>query len=469
MKTSSGVAAAEALDAKEPFDLIVIGAGGAGEAAAHLASGRGARVAIIDRALFGGSCPFWACMPSKALLHAASVHAHGGEYPWSKASAFRDYMINREGTDTPDDGGHVRSLEEAGVAVIRGDARFAGPGRLSVAGADGSEHELSGRSVIIAVGSYSTVPDLPGLEEAGYWTNVQGTSTRELPESIVILGAGPTGAEMAQVYARYGVPVTLVHSRDRILHHDHPKSSALVAAALERDGVRIRTGVKATSVMPAPEPGARHRICLSDGTSVEGHQIMLAIGRSYPTQGLNLEALGVDSTKRPVPDEKLRIAPNVYVAGDVAGPEMHTHLAHYQGELAARIALGDDVAPDHSAIPRGLYTEPEIASVGLQLGQAHEAGIDAAEFSLDLASTAKGYTAEVEGHVTIVVDRAARRLVGAFIGGPGAAEAIHEAVLAIKTATPLAVLADTIHAFPTVARVLGAAFAQAAREIPVPV
>ena len=469
MKTSSSVAAAEPLDAQEPFDLIVIGAGGAGEAAAHLASGRGARVAIVDRGLFGGSCPFWACMPSKALLHAASVHAHGGEYPWSKASAFRDYMINREGTDTPDDGGHVRSLEGARVAVIRGEARLAGPGRVSIAGADGSEHELSSRSVIVAVGSYSTVPELPGLEEAGYWTNVQGTSTRDLPESIVILGAGPTGAEMAQVYARYGVPVTMVHSRDRILHHDHSKSSALVAAALERDGVTIRTGVKATSVMPAPVQGGKHRICLSDGTSVEGHQIMLSIGRSYPMEGLNLATIGVDGTQRLVPDEKLRIAPNVYVAGDVAGPEMHTHLAHYQGEMAARIALGEDVVPDHSAIPRGLYTEPEIASVGVQLEQAREAGIDAEEFSLDLAHTAKGYTAEAEGHVTIVVDRRARRLAGAFIGGPGAAEAIHEAVLAIKTGTSLDVLADTIHAFPTVARVLGTAFVQAAREIPVPV
>ena len=456
----------QAVDASQPFDLVVIGAGGAGEAAAHLASARGARVAIIDRALFGGSCPFWACMPSKALLHAAAVHAAGGDYPWSKASGFRDYMISREGTDTPDDGGHVRSLEGAGVTVIRGDARFTAPGQIEVTASDHIAHAVSARAVIVAVGSHSTVPDLPGLEAAGYWTNVQGTSTRELPESIVILGGGPTGAEMAQVYARYGVPVTLVHSGERILHNDHPKNSELVTSGLERDGVTIRTGVRATSVMSATEPGGRHRVCLSDGTSVEGHQLMLALGRSYPTAGLNLEALGLDGTKRPVPDEKLRIAPNVYVAGDVAGPEMHTHLAHYQGEMAARIALGDDVAPDHSAIPRGLYTDPEIASVGLQVEQAKAAGIDAQEISLDLGTSAKGYTAEVAGHVTIVVDRAERRLVGAFIGGPGATEAIHEAVLAIKTRMPLSVLADTIHAFPTVARVMGSAFTQADRELP---
>jgi dihydrolipoamide dehydrogenase len=465
MHTSQSVAPAQAVDERDPFDLVVIGAGGAGEAAAHLASGRGARVAIIDRDLFGGSCPFWACMPSKALLHAASVHARGGDYPWSKASDFRDYMISREGTDMPDDGGHVRSLEGAGVTVIRGDARFVAPGRIEVSSPDHATHTLSARAVIVAVGSNSTVPELPGLPEAGYWTNVQGTSTRELPESIVILGGGPTGSEMAQVYARYGVPVTLVHSRERILHQDHPRNSELVASGLERDGVTIRAGVRATSVMPASTPGGKHRICLSDGTSVQGHQIMLAIGRSYPTQGLNLEALGLDGSQRPVPDAKLRIAPNVFVAGDVAGPEMHTHLAHYQGEMAARIALGDDVTPDHSAIPRGLYTDPEIASVGLQLEQARAAGIDAHEISLDLAHTAKGYTAEATGHVTIVVDRAERRLVGAFIGGPGATEAIHEAVLAVKTRTPLSVLADTMHAFPTVARVLGTAFAQADREL----
>jgi pyruvate/2-oxoglutarate dehydrogenase complex dihydrolipoamide dehydrogenase (E3) component len=177
------------------YDLVVVGAGAAGEAAAQYARSRDASVAIIDRGLFGGSCPYWACMPSKALLHAAAVHHAGGEYPWSKASDFRDYMINREGTDTPDDSSHVRSLEEAGATVIRGSAALAGPGQVRI-----GDRLLSAGAVLLAVGSVSRVPsDLPGLAEAQPWTNVQGTGTRELPRSLAILGAGPTGVELAQV------------------------------------------------------------------------------------------------------------------------------------------------------------------------------------------------------------------------------------------------------------------------------
>ncbi|MEX1335528.1 MAG: hypothetical protein AB1Z66_09525, partial [Candidatus Limnocylindrales bacterium] len=165
------------------------------------------------------------------------------------------------------------------------------------------------------------------------------------------------------------------------------------------------------------------------------------------------------------PDEHLRIAPHVYVAGDPAGPELHTHLAHYQGEMVVRIATGEHVVPDHRAIPRAIYTDPEAASVGLLLEQALEAGYDAFEATADLAATARGYTAQAEGHVTIVVDRETRTLLGAFIGGPGASELIHECVLAVKLRVPLAQLADTIHAFPTFARVLGSLFVQVHREL----
>ena len=448
------------------FDIVVIGAGGAGEAAVHLARGRGASVAVIDKELFGGSCPYWACMPSKALLHAASVHHGGGDYPWSKASGFRDYMINREGTDWPDDGGHVSSLEAAGATVIRGSARFAGPGLVTVTTSDGAETELEASAVIVAVGSHSRIPDLPGLEDIEPWTNRQGTSTRELPKSLVILGAGPTGVELSQVYARYGVRVILVHPRERINDKDHPKSSEVVAAALEADGVTMRLNVRAERIAARAGADGAHVVHLSDGSTVEGHEILLAIGRDFPVEELNLGAIGVESSDGPLEvDDQLRIAKDVYVAGDVAGPEMHTHLAHYQGEMAARLALGDDVRPDHTAIPRAIYTEPESASVGLRLEEARERGIDAAEFSVDLAMTAKGYTAEAKGHATIVVDRRAGTVVGAFLAGPAVSETIHEAVLAIKLQTPLAVLADTIHAFPTVARVLGTAFTNAHREL----
>jgi pyruvate/2-oxoglutarate dehydrogenase complex dihydrolipoamide dehydrogenase (E3) component len=443
------------------FDLVIIGAGPAGEAAAFLACSRGASVAIIDRDLFGGACPFFACMPSKSLLHSAAVHAAGGDYPWPKASARRDYMISRKGIDYPDDSRHFADLEAAGAVPMRGTARLDGPGRVVVSH-DDVDHALEAKAVIVAVGSTSKVPEMPGLADVPFWTNREATSARQLPESLLILGAGPTGVELAQAYARYGVPVTLVVPSPRILPRDHARSSAAVAAALVRDGVTIRTGARAVAAHAGAGEKGRHRFDLDDGTTVECAAVLMAIGRSLPLAGLGLETVGVDLAEgRLKPDRQLRIAPNVYVAGDPAGPEMHTHVSHYQGEMAARIALGDDVAPDYRAIPRAVYTDPETGSVGLLLDEALKRGIDAEELTADLATSAKGYAAEAEGHVSIVVDRGAGTLVGAFIAGPGASEAIHEAVLAVKLQTPLAVLADTIHAFPTVARVMGLLFADA--------
>jgi len=449
----------------QQFDFVVIGAGPAGEAATYMARARGATVAIVDRELFGGSCPFWACMPSKTLLHAAAVHAGGGDYDWERASGRRDYMISREGTESPSDAGHVAGLNGAGAVVVRGVGRIAGPGRVVVAH-EGTEHELRARHVVIAVGSAAKVPAIEGLDAITPWTNREATSTRELPASLVILGAGPTGVEMAQVFARYGVPTTLVASQPRVNHRGHPRNSAALEATLRRDGVDVRTGVRAVRVRARAGASGAHAIDLTDGTTVEGHEVLLAVGRTLPLADLGLETLGVDvSSGRLVVGPDLRIADGVFVAGDPAGPDMHTHVAHYQGELAVRIALGDDVRPDYRAIPGAVYTDPEVAGVGLSLEQAVAAGHDAFEEVADLATTAKGYVAEATGHVTIVVDRPTRTLLGAFIAGPAASEVVHEAVLAIRTRTTLDVLADTIHAFPTTARVMGGLFTQAVRTL----
>ena len=449
----------------ESFDFVIIGAGAAGEAAAYMARARGASVAVIDRELFGGACPFWACMPSKALLHAAAVHAGGGGYDWPQASARRDYMINREGTDTPSDAGHVHGLEAAGAVTIRGTARIAGPGTVVVSGEDDDRTLLAGH-IVIAVGSSSTIPSIDGLESITPWTNREATTTRTLPESLVILGAGPTGVEMAQVFGRYGVATVLIAPQAAINPKDHPRSSAAIEAGLRRDGVDVRTGVRATRIEAHAAASGAHVVHLSDATVVEGHEILLAVGRTYPLAGLGLDTIGLDvSSGPPSVGPDLRIADGVFLVGDPAGPEMHTHLAHYQGELAVRIALGDDVRPDYSAIPRAVYTDPEAAGVGLTLEEAVAAGYDAFEEVADLATTAKGYVAEASGHVTIVVDRGTRSLRGAFIAGPAASEVIHEAVLAIKTQTTIEVLADTIHAFPTTARVMGGLFSQALRRL----
>jgi pyruvate/2-oxoglutarate dehydrogenase complex dihydrolipoamide dehydrogenase (E3) component len=443
------------------YDLVIVGAGAAGEAAAHKGAELGASVAIVDRALFGGSCPFWACMPSKALLHAAAIHHAGGDYPWSKASDFRDYMINRTDRETPDDSSHVKSLERAGATVIRGSGTLDGPGRVRI-----GERVLDAGAVILAIGTTSRIPDLPGLSDAHAWTNVQGTSTRVLPRSLVILGGGPTGVELAQVYARYGVPVTLVHPRHRVHDREHPLSSRYLGKALETEGVTLRLGCRATRVRAGEGADGAHVVELDPGDPIEGHEILLAVGRDVPFEGLGLDSVGVAPTDgRLEPDDRLRVAENLYLAGDVAGPEMHTHLGHYTGEAAARIALGQDYRPFLDAIPRATYTDPETASVGLLVGQARERGIDAFETTIDIASSSKGYTTESDGHVTVVVDREARRLVGAFMAGRGVSEPIHECVLAIRADIPLATLADTIHAFPTIARVLGTALIAANKEL----
>jgi dihydrolipoamide dehydrogenase len=286
-----------------------------------------------------------------------------------------------------------------------------------------------------------------------------------LPKSIVILGAGPSGTELAQVYARFDVRTTLVSPR-QVNPTDHPRSSALLAKVLRADGVDVRENAKAQRVRPRAGKDGQHVVELADGSTVEGAVIELNVGRTAAPAlaSLGLDAAGVaygggDFLK--VDQSTLRAADHVYGIGDCIGHELSTHLGHYEGETAVRIALGDNARADFSAVPRAVYTDPETAGVGLLLQQARERGIDAFEETADLGTSAKGYVSESEGHVSIVVDRKSKVVVGAFIGGPAASEAIHEAVLAIKLRTPISVLAQTIHAFPTVARVMGGIFAKA--------
>ena len=452
--------------AAEHFDFVVIGAGVAGEAAAFEALRLGASVAIVERDLVGGSCPFWACMPSKALLHAAGIHAVGGDYSWRHASNFRDWITSREKRRTSDDSGHVKRLEKAGGTVARGTAMITGPGAIHVTARGKPARDLVAKNLIVATGSHSTVPDLPGLDDIKPWTNREATSVRRLPKSLLFMGGGPTGVELSQAFARYGVPTTIVHPESHVNHRDHPRNTEVLAKALTRDGVNLRLGVRVNRINPARRKGDRHEMVLSDGSSERAHEVVLSIGRTPNLDGLGLETLGVTLDRgRVKPDEYLRIAENTFVIGDPAGPEMHTHLAHYEGEIAVHIAMGEKVKPDFTAIPRATYTDPETGSVGLRLDEAMEQGHDAFEQTADLAASAKGNVSESFGHATAVVDRRTHLLLGMFVAGPGASEAIHEAVLAIKTKVPIEVLADTIHAFPTTARVMGTVFMAASRKL----
>ncbi len=453
----------------QTFDFVIIGAGPGGEAAAFKARELDASVAIADRLWFGGSCPHIGCIPSKSLLNAAARHAaNPAAYSWSRASQRRDFMVNRPPDgDEPDDSSHVKPLEEAGASVYRGTARISGRGQLEVRH-DDATHQIAARHIVVAVGSTTKIPPIEGIAQIPYWTNREATLARELPESLLVLGGGPTGCELAQVYARFGVPTTVVQSGPRLMPTEHPRNSAAVLAALRKSGVTVRLGVRAQRARAGAGTGGAHVVDLDDGSTAEGHAVLLAVGRTFPLDDLGLEHYGLDTSGRaPFPhDGRLRVADGLFVVGDPAGPELHTHQAHYQGELAVRMALGEDIAPDYRALPRATYTEPEAASVGMSLDQALDARIDAFELVADFPKSSKGYSVEADiGHVTIVVDRRSRQLVGAAMACPDASAAIHECVLAIKARIPVEVLAETIHAFPSTSRIFNGLFADAARQL----
>jgi pyruvate/2-oxoglutarate dehydrogenase complex dihydrolipoamide dehydrogenase (E3) component len=445
-------------------DVIVIGGGAAGEAAGFQAPEIGARALLVERGLVGGECPFWACMPSKTLLSSAARRAGGADVAWEHASARRDWMISRERIDYPDDSGHVRRLEAAGTRVVRGEARIVGPGAVEVSGS-GEETTLRADAVIVAAGSTPFVPPIPGIDEVSFWTSREATSTRELPSSLVILGGGVVGVEMAQVFVRFGVRVVLVEGGDRILSRDHPLTSAAVTEQLVEEGLELRTGLTASAVRPG---GAGRIVELSDGSTVEGAELLVAVGRraaDLRALGVEEAGAGLDERGFAAPDDQLRIADGLFVVGDAAGGLQFTHVADYEGGLAVRAALGRGDRADLRAVPKVTFTDPEAAAVGLTVEEAREQGIEAFEVSRDFASTGKGQTIEgAHGHLTAVVDGDRGRLVGAFAACPGAGELIHEAVLAMKLDAPLDVLANTIHAFPTSARVFGGVFQEAAKR-----
>ena len=377
-------------------------------------------------------------------------------------------MVNRApDAAEPDDSGHVRGLEGAGATVYRGDARIVARGVVEVSH-DGSVHTIRGRDVIVAVGSVSKVPPLDGIEAVPYWTNRDATLARELPRSLLVLGGGPTGCELAQVYARFGVPTTIVQSGPRLAPTDHPRNSEAILTTLQADGVTVRLGVRATKAEAGAGADGAHRISWTTGRPSRVTRSCSPWAATFPIDDLGLEHYDIDTSGRtPFPrDGRLRITDGLWIVGDPAGPELHTHQGHYQGELAVRMAQGEAITPDYRALPRATYTEPEAASVGLTLDGARAAGLDAFELVADFATSARGYGVEATfGHVTIVVDRASRELVGAAMACPDASAAIHECVLAIRAHVPVDILAETIHAFPSTSRIFNGLFADARREL----
>ncbi len=421
----------------------------------------GMRVAMVESELVGGECPFWACMPSKTLLRPVEVvsearHAAGVSPPsvsWPEVSAYRDYM-----NSGLDDSKKFAAFTDMGVEIIRGEGRITGPRRVGV-----GDQSLEAERIVVATGSLAAIPDLDGLSAVDYWTNREATSFHEVPQSTIVLGGGPVGIELGQLLRRYGSQVTIVESSDRLLAREHPRVGEMLAELLGSEGIEVRTGVQARQV---DSSSGMTRLTLGDGSVVEGERLLVATGRRPRVDGLGLEEVGVQYDQRGIKtDDRCRAAPGVWAVGDVTGVAPFTHVAGYQARVTVADIQGQEVRADYRAIPRVVFSDPEVAAVGLTPAQAHDAGLDTIEVvvGLDELDRTETYGRDLTGCLGLLADRREQVLVGAWAVGPLAGEWIHTAVIAVKAKVPLAVLRDTVIQFPTFSE----AMQVAAEKLPV--
>ena len=434
--------------ARGRFDVAILGAGPGGEHAANALHAAGRRVALIERELIGGECTNWACIPTKTLLRPAELRGESARAPgvrqaerdWPDLDAHRDYM-----TSAGDDSSRVEGYEDMGIAVIKGDGRLAGPGVLEVSG-----RRVEADQILISTGSDPVIPPIDGLAESGYWTNRQATALHEIPRSVVVLGGGPVGIELAQFLGRFGAEVTLVQGDERLAPREDPRVSELLAETLRGDGIDVRTGVHAQRVSVE---GDEKVVGLDDGGRVSGHKLVVAVGRRPRSADIGLETIGVEAGEHgeiPV-DTHCKVADGVWACGDCTGQALFTHVAKYQARIAMADMAGTPREADYRAVPRVIFTDPEVAAVGLGEAAAREAGHDVAVADVDVAAIARAYTYEKDpsGHLQLVFDRRERIMLGAWAVAPQAGEWIHEAVLAVRARVSYDVLLDTIPQFPS--------------------
>ena len=440
-------------------NLIVIGAGAGGLVTSYIGATVKAKVTLIEAHKMGGDCLNTGCVPSKALIRTARL-AHeirtGSSYgvePQEPRFSFREMMERVHSTIAyiePADS--VERYTELGVDVRKGYARIIDPWTVEI---DGKER-ITGRSIVIAAGGEPFVPDLPGLDEAGYltsdtmWDALRGRD--EMPRRIAILGGGPIGTEMAQSFARLGAKVTQVEHGDRLLSKEDPEVSELVAARLRSEGVELMTGHKAVrcegKVLVAEGPGGEVRIPFDE--------LIVAVGRKARLTGYGLEELGVETKKTVVTNDYLEtLYPNIFAVGDVAGPYQFTHFAAHQAWYAAVNALFGTFkkfSTDYSVLPWVTYTDPEVAHVGHNEISAKEEGIEYEIVRYDLSHLDRAVTESAnEGFVKILVVPGKDRILGATIVSAGAGEMLAEIVLAMKHGLGLGKILGTIHAYPTMA------------------
>lgn len=438
------------MDDTTQFDAIVIGVGTAGGSVIWPLKAAGLEVAAVERELVGGLCAYWGCIPSKTLLRPGTIewearHGFGVGEPnltWPQIAEYRNWMV-RDWNDGKD----VEKLVEAGIGFYRGEAMITAPGTVQVNG-----RTLRADRIVLATGSVPTIPPIEGLKQVGYWTNREATSFQNVPESILVLGGGAEGCELAQVFHSYGAKVSIVEEANQLLSHESPDAARHLEDRFKRIGIALHLGRKAVKV---EEHDGLKRAILDTGDTLTAQEMLVAVGRHADTANLGLEKVGIKSNKKGIEiDEHCRAGEAIWAVGDVTGVANFTHVADYQGHIASLDILGTPRSADYRAIPAVTFTDPEVASVGITRKEKAPTGMDLIEAHAPLSASSRidTYGKGYEGGLHLFADRNDRVLVGAWAVGPLAGEWIQLATLAIRARVPIETLDDTLLAFPTFTR-----------------
>jgi pyruvate/2-oxoglutarate dehydrogenase complex dihydrolipoamide dehydrogenase (E3) component len=440
------------------LDVVVIGMGPGGEYVADQLAKAGLLVAGVENSLVGGECPYWGCVPSKMMIRAADLVTEGRRIPGLAGSATvrPDWApvagrIRDEATDNWDDKAAADRFTGLGGLLFRGQGRIIAPGRVAV----GGDVLRARRAIVINTGTAPAIPPIPGLAGTPYWTNHQAIETEQVPDSLIVLGGGAIGAELAQVFSRFGAEVTVVEALDRLLPPEEPEAGALLAEVFGREGIRVRTSAKAERVTHDRGPGDRGRftVTLADGAGLGGSALLVVTGRRADLAAVGTGSVGIDENQRAVPvDDHMRAAPGVWALGDVVGKGAFTHMSMYHAQIVVADILGGEHHPaEYHAVPRVTFTDPEIGSVGLTEAQAREQGLDVRTGVTQVPTSTRGWIHKAgnDGFIKLVEDSGRGVLVGATSAGPWGGEVLSMLTLAVHAAVPTSRLREMIYAYPT--------------------